>query len=1247
MNRGFFNMLGRRPFPAPTSMWRPRRRRQAAPGPARNGLATQIQQLTSAVNALVIGQVSRQQQPRQRPAPKPRRQPPKQQQPKPKKTKNPEKPKKKQPTKPKPGKRQRMALKLEADRLFDVKNEAGEVIGHALAMEGKVMKPLHVKGTIDHPVLSKLKFTKSSAYDMEFAQLPTNMRSEAFSYTSEHPEGFYNWHHGAVQYSGGRFTVPKGAGGKGDSGRPIMDNTGKVVAIVLGGADEGARTALSVVTWNSKGKTIKTTPEGTEEWSAAPLVAAMCILGNMTFPCDQPPTCYSREPARALDILEANVDSAAYDDLMRAVLRCTPSSRAKRSITDDFTLTSPYLGTCSYCHHTEPCFSPIKIEQVWDEADDYTIRIQTSAQFGYDQSGAASVNKYRIMSLKQDHTVEEGSMDAIKISTSGPCRRLNHKGYFLLAKCPPGDSVTVSISAGDSATSCTLARKIKPKFVGREKYDLPPVHGKKIPCYIYDRLKETSAGYITMHRPGPHAYTTYLEESSGKVYAKPPSGKNVTYECKCGDYKTGTVSARTEITGCTALKQCIAYKSDQTKWVFNSPDLIRHADHTAQGKMHLPFKLVPSTCLVPLAHVPQVVHGFKHISLQLDTDHLTLLTTRRLGEKPEPTSEWIIGKTVRNFSVGRDGFEYIWGNHEPVRVWAQESAPGDPHGWPHEIVQHYYYRHPVYTVMVLVAATLAIVLGVSVASACVCRARRECLTPYALAPNAVVPTSIALLCCIRPTSAEPFSETMTYLWTNSQPFFWAQLCIPLAVIIVLVRCCSCCLPFLVVAGAYLAKVDAFEHATTVPNVPRIPYKALVERAGYAPLNLEITVMSSELIPSTNLEYVTCKYTTVVPSPKVKCCGTLECSSARHADYNCKVFGGVYPFMWGGAQCFCDSENSQMSEAYVEFSADCAADHAQAVKVHTAALKVGLRVVYGNTTSMLDVYVNGVTPGSSKDLKVIAGPISAAYTPFDHKVIIHKGKVYNYDFPEYGAMKPGAFGDIQATSLTSSDLIANTDIRLLKPSAKNVHVPYTQAASGFEMWKNNSGRPLQETAPFGCQIAVNPLRAIDCAYGNIPISLDIPNAAFVRVSDAPLVSTLKCEVGECVYSADFGGIATLQYLSDREGQCPVHSHSSTATLQESTVHVLQKGGATIHFSTASPQANFIVSLCGKKTTCNAECKPPADHIVNVPHKNDQEFQAAVSQTSWSWLFALFGGASSLLVIGVMIFACSALLTSTRR
>nr|NP_818942.1 E1 protein [Western equine encephalitis virus] len=439
----------------------------------------------------------------------------------------------------------------------------------------------------------------------------------------------------------------------------------------------------------------------------------------------------------------------------------------------------------------------------------------------------------------------------------------------------------------------------------------------------------------------------------------------------------------------------------------------------------------------------------------------------------------------------------------------------------------------------------------------------------------------------------------------------------------------------------------FEHATTVPNVPGIPYKALVERAGYAPLNLEITVVSSELTPSTNKEYVTCKFHTVIPSPQVKCCGSLECKASSKADYTCRVFGGVYPFMWGGAQCFCDSENTQLSEAYVEFAPDCTIDHAVALKVHTAALKVGLRIVYGNTTAHLDTFVNGVTPGSSRDLKVIAGPISAAFSPFDHKVVIRKGLVYNYDFPEYGAMKPGAFGDIQASSLDATDIVARTDIRLLKPSVKNIHVPYTQAVSGYEMWKNNSGRPLQETAPFGCKIEVEPLRASNCAYGHIPISIDIPDAAFVRSSESPTILEVSCTVADCIYSADFGGSLTLQYKADREGHCPVHSHSTTAVLKEATTHVTAVGSITLHFSTSSPQANFIVSLCGKKSTCNAECKPPADHIIGEPHKVDQEFQAAVSKTSWNWLLALFGGASSLIVVGLIVLVCSSMLINTRR
>nr|ANJ02312.1 structural polyprotein [Highlands J virus] len=1205
--------------------------------PFRPPLAAQIEDLRRSIANLTLKQR----------APNPPAGPPakkKKTQPKPKAT-PPKKKKqqvKKQKRKPKPGKRQRMCMKLESDKTFPILLN-GQVNGYACVVGGRLMKPLHVEGKIDNEQLAAIKLKKASMYDLEYGDVPQNMKSDTLQYTSEKPPGFYNWHHGAVQYENGRFTVPRGVGGKGDSGRPILDNKGRVVAIVLGGANEGSRTALSVVTWNQKGVTIKDTPEGTEQWS---LITAMCVLANVTFPCDKPPVCYSLAPERTLDVLEENVDNPGYDTLLENVLKC-PSRRQKRSITDDFTLTSPYLGHCPYCLHATPCFSPIKIENVWDESDDGTIRIQVSAQLGYNQAGTADPTKFRYMSYGQDHDIKEASMDKIAISTSGPCSRLGHKGYFLLARCPPGDSVTVSITSGASATSCTVEKKIRRKFVGREEYLLPPVHGKLIKCHVYDHLKETTAGYITMHRPGPHAYATYVEESSGEVYIRPPSGKNVTYECKCGDYSTGTVNTRTKMPGCTKKKQCIAYKHDQTKWVFNSPDLIRHSDHAVQGKLHIPFKLTATACPVPLAHTPTVEKWFKGITLHLTASHPTLLTTRKLGPRAEPTSEWIVGTVSRNFSVGREGLEYTWGNHDPVRVWSQESAPGDPHGWPHEIIVHYYHRHPLYTIAVLCGLVLITVIGIASAAACISKARRDCLTPYALAPNAAVPTLLAVLCCIRPTHAETLGESLGHLWLNNQPLLWAQLCLPLAALIILFRFFSCCLPFLLVAGVCLGKADAYEHATTVPNVPGVPYKALVERAGYAPLNLEVTVVSSELIPSTNKEYVTCKFHTIIPSPQVKCCGSLECQASRKADYTCRVFGGVYPFMWGGAQCFCDSENTQLSEAYVEFAPDCTADHAVALKVHTAALKVGLQIVYGNTSTRLDTFVNGVTPGSSRDLKVIAGPISAAFTPFDHKVVIRKGKVYNYDFPEYGAMKPGVFGDIQASSLDSTDIVARTDIRLLKPSVKSIHVPYTQAASGYEMWKNNSGRPLQDTAPFGCKIEVDPLRAVDCAYGHIPLSIDIPDAAFVRTSEAPTVLEMSCTVTACIYSADFGGSLTLQYKADKEGNCPVHSHSSTAVLKEATTHVVHSGSVTLHFSTSSPQANFIVSLCGKKTTCDAECKPPSDHIIGEPHKVNQEFQAAVSKTSWNWLFAMLGGASSLIVVGLLVLACSSMIINTRR
>nr|YP_009509036.1 nucleocapsid protein [Pixuna virus] len=165
----------------------------------------------------------------------------------------------------KPGKRQRMVMKLESDKTFPIMLE-GRTNGYACVVGGKLFRPMHVEGRIDNDALAALKTKKASKYDLEYADVPQSMRADTFKYTHEKPQGYYSWHHGAVQYENGRFTVPKGVGAKGDSGRPILDNQGRVVAIVLGGVNEGSRTALSVVMWNEKGVTVKYTPENCEQW---------------------------------------------------------------------------------------------------------------------------------------------------------------------------------------------------------------------------------------------------------------------------------------------------------------------------------------------------------------------------------------------------------------------------------------------------------------------------------------------------------------------------------------------------------------------------------------------------------------------------------------------------------------------------------------------------------------------------------------------------------------------------------------------------------------------------------------------------------------------------------------------------------------------------------------------------------------------------------------------------------------------
>nr|YP_006491230.1 transframe fusion protein [Highlands J virus] len=44
---------------------------------------------------------------------------------------------------------------------------------------------------------------------------------------------------------------------------------------------------------------------------------------------------------------------------------------------------------------------------------------------------------------------------------------------------------------------------------------------------------------------------------------------------------------------------------------------------------------------------------------------------------------------------------------------------------------------------------------------------------------------------------ETLGESLGHLWLNNQPLLWAQLCLPLAALIILFRFFSCCLPFLI------------------------------------------------------------------------------------------------------------------------------------------------------------------------------------------------------------------------------------------------------------------------------------------------------------------------------------------------------------------------------------------------------------------------------------------------------------------
>nr|ADG95928.1 structural polyprotein [Chikungunya virus] len=1218
--------------------WTPRPTIQVIrPRPRPQRQAGQLAQLISAVNKLTMRAVPQQKPRRNR---KNKKQKQKQQAPQ-NNTNQKKQPPKKKPAqkKKKPGRRERMCMKIENDCIFEVKHE-GKVTGYACLVGDKVMKPAHVKGTIDNADLAKLAFKRSSKYDLECAQIPVHMKSDASKFTHEKPEGYYNWHHGAVQYSGGRFTIPTGAGKPGDSGRPIFDNKGRVVAIVLGGANEGARTALSVVTWN-KDIVTKITPEGAEEWSLA--IPVMCLLANTTFPCSQPPCtpcCYEKEPEGTLRMLEDNVMRPGYYQLLQASLTCSPH-RQRRSTKDNFNVykaTRPYLAHCPDCGEGHSCHSPVALERIRNEATDGTLKIQVSLQIGIKTDDSHDWTKLRYM---DNHMPADAERAGLFVRTSAPCTITGTMGHFILARCPKGETLTVGFTDSRKIShSCTHPFHHDPPVIGREKFHSRPQHGKELPCSTYVQSTAATAEEIEVHMPPDTPDRTLMSQQSGNVKIT-VNGQTVRYKCNCGGSNEGLITTDKVINNCK-VDQCHAAVTNHKKWQYNSPLVPRNAElGDRKGKIHIPFPLANVTCRVPKARNPTVTYGKNQVIMLLYPDHPTLLSYRNMGEKPNYQEEWVTHKKEVVLTVPTEGLEVTWGNNEPYKYWPQLSTNGTAHGHPHEIILYYYELYPTTTVVVVSVASFILLSMVGTAvGMCMC-ARRRCITPYELTPGATVPFLLSLICCIRTAKAATYQEAAVYLWNEQQPLFWLQALIPLAALIVLCNCLRllpcCCktLAFLAVMSIGAHTVSAYEHVTVIPNTVGVPYKTLVNRPGYSPMVLEMELLSVTLEPTLSLDYITCEYKTVIPSPYVKCCGTAECKDKNLPDYSCKVFTGVYPFMWGGAYCFCDAENTQLSEAHVEKSESCKTEFASAYRAHTASASAKLRVLYQGNNITVTAYANGDHAVTVKDAKFIVGPMSSAWTPFDNKIVVYKGDVYNMDYPPFGAGRPGQFGDIQSRTPESKDVYANTQLVLQRPAAGTVHVPYSQAPSGFKYWLKERGASLQHTAPFGCQIATNPVRAVNCAVGNMPISIDIPDAAFTRVVDAPSLTDMSCEVPACTHSSDFGGVAIIKYAASKKGKCAVHSMTNAVTIREAEIEVEGNSQLQISFSTALASAEFRVQVCSTQVHCAAECHPPKDHIVNYPASHTTLGVQDISATAMSWVQKITGGVGLVVAVAALI------------
>ncbi|QEP51830.1 structural protein [Comber alphavirus] len=1165
--------------------------------------------------------------------------------------------------------------------VFEIKHEDTHM-GWAVMIGSRIYKPAHVQGVIDHPELSKVKFLQARDLDLQVGTVPRSMKK-----LSAKPgplvDGVYSWQRGAISVASGVVVDLSKGGKKGDSGRPILDNEGRVVGLVLGGALSGDEMRLSVIGFDSKKlDAIQLTYPEADRWSAGlvgllllPAVLS-CTLDGASFDCAKPSCqacCVEKEPAKALKLLEQNLDDENYWDLLLAVTNC-PTARAKRSVDPDafekrvlsaHQATSTYRSYCPDCGG-HPCLSPLGIDEVVGSGLDRHLRIRVGSQFGVDAAGkAASPDSIRYTA--RDGSTYSSEHPRLTVSTSSGCEILQAVGHYILADCPAGNSIDIRATMAGVRYQCHMQHNHKVvEAYTRERNAGGHLSDKTQKCAKFTTVRRTTSKFLVdVYEPVPVAVpSSQIVKCNGSscVITVPASSVVVLKKaCDAASNVTETTYNASTTEECTTPR----YEDPvvkRTKPHLRTHGLPKHGD-TVKAKIPLPFPTVTADCRLSKARMPRITSYEKHMRLAGKTDYPVRLTTRDLSGTPNTTDMWVEGKYDIDILVPVGGVEIRWGNNEPAAYWSvARYAAGNADAHPWELLVHHSQEHPVYT-WVFVGIACAALLLAGCMCCVACRRVRYTLLARSFNPTASYAPSLAgALCCLPGATAEtPYLDAVAYLWTNNKVAFGLQFAAPVACLLILTyairHCRLCCKSFLGLRGLLLAgavltlaqSCTAYEHTVTIPMDPRAPqYEAIVSRPGYEPMKLEIGVNFTVVTPTTSLAYWTCQGKTVVEPPHVGCCTSITCPHdlktlrsfipVSIGGEQCEVFTNVYPLLWGAAHCFCSNENTQVSAVAATVSEYCAEEpnRAEALSVHSGTVSAELMFSVGEDKIAVHAYVDGVTSASSQGYKVVAGPISSDYSPFDTKVVRLGTEIYNFDWPPYAAGKAGTFGDIQARSQNYAkpgDLFADMDIQLLQPSNSHVHVAYTNTESGFLRWLQDSPTPLSSVAPHGCKIKAKPLLALDCGVGNVPVSINIPDAKFTRIVQEPQPSALTCKVPSCQYGVDLGGALVITLEGHYAGKCAIHSTTPGITAQAHVADITP-GPNTIRsaFTASTPEVSFDIEVCNEHVKCTGTCKPPNEHIKPVKPRVDSDNGAYISTPAMSW-------AGGLLTLLLFIFAAS--------